>query len=103
MMLKAIYVSVCPPFPVQTAAPSLSHIPGTSFFSQLTVLTYIVQDDFCSISLPGCWARCSPAKPSACTHSCPHGWGAPGCSPGVGHLWRGRRSCDITRGANRIG
>ena len=66
-------LSVRPSSPVKPAAPSLSlsRIPRYIIFSQLPVLTYIVLDDFCSVSLPGCWARCSSAKANAQTSSCP--------------------------------
>lgn len=50
---------------------SLSCIPWYIIFLQLPVLTYIVLDDFCSVSLPGCWAHCSSAKANAQTSSCP--------------------------------
>lgn len=91
-MINAIYVSVCPYTLSSSNCSSfpLSHSQNI-LFSQLPVLTYIVQDDFCSISLPGCWARCSPAKPRALTNSSPHGWGRSWVLPRCGAPVEGKR------------
>lgn len=88
-------LSVHPSSPVKPAVPPLSrsHVPRYIIFSQLTVLTYIVLDDFCGVALPGCWARCASATANARTSSCPaheRQPGGPGCSPGAGRPAEGR-------------